>query len=156
MDYENEMKRATINFEAVKLTMRQDKHGFILTLSVHPEDVPESLFRHWVGSRYQVAMVQLDDNEEPIVPKQKTDGERAIARAGLMCKDKDFQIFCAEKYQMEKSEGAFYRVEKEFGEKETSIFVRDYIGVESRKELMDNKEAREKLRELIDMFQEWE
>ena len=74
MDYENEMKRATINFEAVKLTMRQDKHGFILTLSVHPEDVPESLFRHWVGSRYQVAMVQLDDNEEPVIPKEKTDG----------------------------------------------------------------------------------
>ena len=155
MDYENQMKRATINFEAVKLTMRQDKHGFILTLSVHPDEVPESLFRDWVGSRYQVAMVQLDDNEQPVVPKEKTEGERAIARAGLMCKDADFQNFCAEKYQMEKSEDAFYRVEKEFGEKETAVYVRDYIGIESRKELMDNKEAREKLRELIDQFNEW-
>ena len=97
MDYEDEIKRATINFEAVKISMRQDKHGHILVLSVHPEDVPESLFRSWVGSRFQVAMVQLDDNEEPIVPKQKTDGERAIARAGLMCKDKDFQRFVGER-----------------------------------------------------------
>ena len=56
---------------------------------------------------------------------------------------------------MEKSEDAFYRVEKEFGEKETAVYVRDYIGIESRKELMDNKEAREKLRELIDQFSEW-
>jgi len=150
MDYENQMKRATINFEAVKLTMRQDKHGFILTLSVHPDDVPESLFRDWVGSRYQVAMVQLDDNEEPIVPKEKTEGERAVARAGLMCKDTDFQDFVAQRCGFQQG------VSTEFGEKETSVYVRDYIGVESRKELMDNKEAREKLRELIDQFsEEW-
>ena len=144
MDYEDEIKRATINFEAVKLTMRQDKHGFILTLSVHPEDVPESLFRDWVGSRYQVAMVQLDDNEEPIVPKQKTDGERAIARAGLMCKDKDFQRFVGERCGF-----------IDFTEEETVAYVRKYIGVKSRKELMDNKEARDKLSELVDMFKEW-
>ena len=150
MDYENQMKRATINFEAVKLTMRQDKHGFILTLSVHTDDVTESLFRDWVGSRYQVAMVHLDDNEEPIVPKQKTEGERAVERAGLMCKDTDFQDFVAQRCEFQQG------VSTEFGEKETSVYVRDYIGVESRKELMDNKEAREKLRELIDQFsEEW-
>ena len=144
MDYEDEIKRATINFEAVKISMRQDKHGHILVLSVHPEDVPESLFRDWVGSRYQVAMVQLDDNEEPIVPKQKTDGERAIARAGLMCKDKDFQRFVGERCGF-----------IDFTEAETVAYVREYIGVESRKELMDNKEARDKLSELVDMFKEW-
>ena len=150
MDYEDEIKRATINFEAVKISMRQDKHGHILVLSVHPEDVPESLFRSWVGSRFQVAMVQLDDNEEPIVPKQKTEGERAVARAGLMCKDTDFQDFVAQRCEFQQG------VSTEFGEKETSVYVRDYIGVESRKELMDNKEAREKLRELIDQFsEEW-
>ena len=95
-------------------------------------------------------MVQLDDNEEPIVPKEKTEGERAVARAGLMCKDTDFQDFVAQRCEFQQG------VSTEFGEKATSVYVRDYIGVESRKELMDNKEAREKLRELIDQFsEEW-
>ncbi len=144
MDYEDEIKRATINFEAVKISMRQDKHEHILVLSVHPEDVPESLFRSWVGSRFKVAMVQLDDNEEPVVPKQKTDGERAIARAGLMCKDKEFQSFVCERC-------GFIDVTEE----ETVAYVRKYVVVKSRKELMDNKEARDKLSELVDMFKEW-
>jgi hypothetical protein len=66
-----------------------------------------------------------------------------------MCKDTDFQNFVAEKCEFQQG------VSTEFGEKETSVYVRDFIGVESRKELMDNKEAREKLRELIDQFSEW-
>ena len=50
-DYETQYEKATVNFEAVKIAMRQDKNGYVLTLSVHPDDVPESLLRNWVGSR---------------------------------------------------------------------------------------------------------
>ena len=66
-----------------------------------------------------------------------------------MCKDTDFQDFVAQRCGFQQG------VSTEFGEKETSVYVRDYIGVESRKELMDNKEARDKLSELVDMFKEW-
>ena len=61
-----------------------------------------------------------------------------------MCKDKDFQRFVGERCGF-----------IDFTEAETVAYVREYIGVESRKELMDNKEARDKLSELVDMFKEW-
>jgi hypothetical protein len=31
-DYEEQMKRATINFESVKIAIRQDKNGYILRI----------------------------------------------------------------------------------------------------------------------------
>tara|TARA_R110002033_G_scaffold164286_1_gene201564 strand:+ start:159 stop:743 length:585 start_codon:yes stop_codon:yes gene_type:complete len=142
-DYEEQMKRATINFESVKIAIRQDKNGYILTLAVHPNDIPDSLLRDWVGSRYQVAMVLLNDQDEPVVPKNKTDGEKAVAKAGLLCRERGFQLFMADKHDKAEWELEGYGVE------ETAQLLRYDLNIKSRSELMDNKEAREKLEELL-------
>ncbi len=55
-----------MNFEAVKVAIKQDKTGYILTLSVHPDEVPEDLLRDFVGARYGVAMVRVNSDESPV------------------------------------------------------------------------------------------
>ena len=61
-----EIRDAAINFEAVKISLKQDKTGIILTLAIHPNEVPPSLFTDWVGSRYVAALVKLDDEDKPM------------------------------------------------------------------------------------------
>ena len=67
----NEVRDAAVNFEAVKISMSQDRNGITLRLSLHPNECPPSLHTDWVGSRYMVAMVKLNDQEEPVVPEQE-------------------------------------------------------------------------------------
>ena len=65
------IKEMAMSFEAVQSYMRKDVKGVNITLVIHPEDVPEDLFRQPTESRYQVAMVLIDDQEQPVMPKIK-------------------------------------------------------------------------------------
>ena len=55
----------SINFEAVKTSMMQDKNGTNIRLTIHPNDVPPQLHKDWVGSRYMVVMVKLNEDGTP-------------------------------------------------------------------------------------------
>jgi hypothetical protein len=56
----------TSQFEAVKVAIKQDKTGYVLTLSIHPDEIPEEVMRDFVGARYQVVMVRLNGEEKPM------------------------------------------------------------------------------------------
>tara|TARA_E500000318_G_scaffold70766_1_gene65582 strand:+ start:361 stop:648 length:288 start_codon:yes stop_codon:yes gene_type:complete len=56
---------SNINFEAVKTSMMQDKNGTNIRLTIHPNDVPQDLHKDWVGSRYMVVMVKLNEDGTP-------------------------------------------------------------------------------------------
>jgi len=76
-----DLRAAAIKFEGVKLGMSQSKDGHVFRLSVHPNDTPEDLMRHPVGARYMVALVRLDDHDQPMTPaKQEAPAERATSR----------------------------------------------------------------------------
>lgn len=62
---EKEKKVSNINFEAVKTSMMQDKNGTNIRLTIHPNDVPPQLHKDWVGSRYMVVMVKLNEDGTP-------------------------------------------------------------------------------------------
>ena len=62
---EEEKKVSNINFEAVKTSMMQDKNGTNIRLTIHPNDVPPELHKDWVGSRYMVVMVKLNEDGTP-------------------------------------------------------------------------------------------
>ncbi len=47
-----------LQFEARKVALKQDRTGFILTLSLHPDEVPEEILRDFVGARYACAVVR--------------------------------------------------------------------------------------------------
>ena len=62
---EEEKKIEGVSFEAVKTSMMQDKNGTNIKLTIHPNDVPQDLHKDWVGSRYMVVMVQVNEDGTP-------------------------------------------------------------------------------------------
>ena len=72
------IREMAMAFEAKKISMRQDGKGIYITLSIHPSDVPVDLLSQPVGSRYQMAMVLLDDHDRPVKPRDMDEGDRAV------------------------------------------------------------------------------
>ena len=62
---EEEKKIEGVSFEAVKTSMMQDKNGTNIKLTIHPNDVPPELHKDWVGSRYMVVMVKVNEGGTP-------------------------------------------------------------------------------------------
>jgi hypothetical protein len=54
-----------LQFEARKVALKQDRTGYVLTLSLHPDEIPVELLRDFVGSRYACALVRIQDDESP-------------------------------------------------------------------------------------------
>ena len=128
---------AAIAVECVKVAMSQTKDGVKLVLVIHPNDTTNDLFTHPVGSRYQAAFVLLDDENKPVMPKHKTDGERAVVSAGMLCRQPDFQKWMVESgHALEASE-------------EAAINGLHYLcGINSRANLRTNKDALQRFTEL--------
>ena len=76
-----------LQFEARKVALKQDRTGFILTLSLHPDEVPEEILRDFVGARYACAVVRIQDDESP------TEYNNRVAKAGRLCREEDFQFY---------------------------------------------------------------
>ena len=74
-----------LQFEARKVALKQDRTGFILTLAMHPDEVPEEILRDFVGTRYACAVVRIQDDESP------TQYDNRVQKAGMLCRDPDFQ-----------------------------------------------------------------
>jgi hypothetical protein len=134
----------TLQFEGVKVALKQDKTGYVLTLSMHPDDIPEDLLRDFVGARYQVVMVRLDGNEEPMDRQNEYEGDRAIRIAGLLCRDPKFWAYLYEDNQI-----------LEAKEKEATDWLRDYLNIPSRSELKTNPQARILLDKIHKEYNAW-
>jgi transposase len=134
----------TLQFEGVKVALKQDKTGYVLTLSMHPDDIPEDLLRDFVGSRYQVVMVRLDQNDQPLDRQEEYQGDRAVRIAGILCKDPKFWKY-------------LYSEEQIFDEdmEDATEWVRNYLNVPSRSDLKTNREAQILLDRLHREYQEW-
>lgn len=131
----------TLQFEAVKIALKQDKTGYVLTLNVHPEDVPVDLMRDYVGARYQVVMVRLNDENRPMNRDQEYQRD-PVRTAGILCRDADFASYLLEIGQIfEKSEQAVID------------WLKQELDVQSRTEL---KEDPAKARRLYTIKQEYE
>lgn len=136
-----DIRDAAIHFEAVKISLKQDKSGFILTTAIHPNDVPESLLRDWVGSRYMVAMVKMDDEDKPIEPPEVAEGKKAVQMAGAMCRERKFQDFLVENC------GAL-----DASEESAAEALCEVLGINSRTELRKDAAARKQFHEIVDQF----
>jgi hypothetical protein len=134
----------TLQFEGVKVSLKQDKTGYVLNLSLHPDDIPEDLLRDYVGSRYQVVMVRIDQNEQPMDRQANFEGDKAVRTAGILCKDPKFWKY-------------LYSQEHIFDEDmdDATEWVRSYLNVESRSDLKTNHEARILLERLNREYQAW-
>lgn len=142
------IKGSAIGFEAVKVSMSQDKNGIILRLNVHPNDCPKELHTDWVGTRYMVAMVRLNEDDTPD-DRGYVAIQRLIASAGLLCRNKDFFAFL-----VGCGMASHTTVAAEMEEQAKSA-VRAYCGIASRSEFKDNEDARGRFEKLRGAFREW-
>ena len=83
-------ERNTLQFECVKIAMAQDKSGHILKLSIHPNDLPKDLVLDPLGARYVAVLARLNDQDEVVQPKEKTEGDKAVDVAGLLSRNSRF------------------------------------------------------------------
>jgi plasmid maintenance system antidote protein VapI len=134
----------TINFEAVKVALKQDKEGYVLTLRIHPDDLQDELMRDFIGSRYQVVMVRLNENEEPMNREADLGGAKAVRIAGMLCRDPKFWDYLHQDVQI-----------IEASEKEATEWLRNYLNVQSRSDIKTNTDAQKLLDKLNKEFKEW-
>lgn len=134
----------TLQFEALKIALKQNKEGYILSLSLHPDDIPEDLLRDFVGSRYQVVMVRINGDEQPLDREDEHGGQKSVRLAGLLCREKDFWEWLHQDDQIFVPD-----------EKEATEWLRNATGVQSRSELKTNADARKHLERINKEFLKW-
>ena len=142
------IRDSAMGFEAVKVSMSQDRNGIILRLNVHPNDCPPELHTDWVGTRYMVAMVRLNDEDEPETREEIKRVEKMIASAGLLCRNQEFGEYLHER-------GLIDDVDPFKIEEAAVDAVRKYCGIKSRSEFVDNPDARNKFEALREEFRQW-
>lgn len=145
-----DVKKTAMGFEAVKVSMSQNRDGIILRLSVHPNDCPPELHTDWVGSRYMVGMQKIDDFDQPDVRTEQKHIEKMISSAGLLCRNEAFWEFL-EQTQMDAWDGK----PTVDSEEDAVAVVYKICGIKSRTELRTNDYARQWFEELRKEFIEW-
>ncbi len=75
-----ELARANaIQVEAKKHALRQQQDGcWIMTLRVHPNDMPEQIMKAAMGTRYMMALVEIGDDEQPLPPHPAVAAPRPV------------------------------------------------------------------------------
>lgn len=119
-----------MQFEARKVALKQDRTGFVLTLSVHPDEFPEELLRDFVGARYACAVVRINDDETPVNYKNR------VQQAAMLCKNPAFQQFMNTE-----------------GENATARALCSYLGIDSRTELNGNSLAQSLFDDLVAKYE---
>ena len=133
----------TLQFEAVKVALKQDKTGIILTLNVHPDEVPYPLVKDFVGARYQVVMVRLDDTNRPMNRDMEYQRD-AVRAAGMLCRNDRFAKFLLETGQI-------------FEETQSAVidWLKSELDITSRTELKENREASRRFWTIKEEFELW-
>lgn len=119
-----------LQFEARKIALKQDRTGYVLTLCLHPDEIPEELLRDFVGARYACALVRIQDDESP------TPYTNRVQKAALLCKQTNFQDFM-----------------NAINEDMAARNLCKRCGIQSRSELNGNAEAQEKFDDIVHDFE---
>jgi hypothetical protein len=133
----------TLQFEAVKIAMKQDKTGIILTLNIHPDELPIELMRDFVGARYQVVMVRLNDVDKPMSRDAEYNRD-PVRTAAMLCRDKQFAQYLFKKDEI-------------FEEKEADVveWLKGELDIESRTELKEDQQKAKKFWSIYEEYQRW-
>lgn len=127
-----------LQFEARKIALKQDRTGYVLTLSIHPDEVPEEILRDFVGARYACALVRIQDDETP------TQYVNRVQKAGMLCRNPAFQEFIAERL-----------VGHSVNEDQAAAALCKQCGITSRSELNGNAQAQETFDAIVLDFENW-
>ena len=128
-----------LQFEARKVALKQDRTGYVLTLGLHPDEIPEELLRDFVGARYGCALVRIQDDESPTAYSNR------VKTAGMICRDPLFQQFMSERYHIDLDD-----------ESETAAVLCDKCRIDSRSQLNGDSVAQSIFDEIVTAFGLWQ
>jgi hypothetical protein len=145
-----EIREATVVFEALKSRMYQNKDGHYLTLKIHRDDI---------NCRYYVTVTPIGDDERPAPHRVRSRGETVVAEAGKLSRSTEFQSFLIDTGYIREQDlyptEADYPNVDEYKEDITAQFVRCYLKVKSRAELKFNEIALKEWEKLRSEYDEW-
>jgi len=134
----------TIQFECLKVALKQDKTGYILTVSIHPDMIPEALLRDYVGARYQAVLVRLDSNEQPMDRQDEFAADRSIRISGMLGRNPEFWEYL---FSLGEISTKDYETAKQW--------MRFHLEIESLSYLKTNVLAQTKLDKLYRDYTSW-
>lgn len=133
-----------IPLEIKKDAMRQTQSGdWKVTFTVQAADMDQRLTSAAMGTRFQAALVEIGDNEEPKGRMNWRDMPPA-AQAGIRCDEQRFHDFLAVEY-------GYTGITSEHA----AETVRGICGVKSRSELSSNHKARVIWHQLDAQYLQW-
>src|SRR6516162_7119829 len=90
--------------EALKVALKQEAEGYMLTLRIKPEELPETVILANVNARFAVAFSEIGDDEQlkpkPVEVKSKRQRNSNVMRAGIVCGEPAFQKFLETKKRL--------------------------------------------------------
>ena len=150
---------AAMEIECKKDRLAQNQDGtWKLTLTVAPDGLPDAVMKASPGIRYRAFFVEVDDQEEPVKhapapserPRERFVDKRLSAQAGIRCADPRFWKFIYE-YDQSLYEG----IDANGDVEAAAEFVRQYCGVDSRRDLDNFTAAGGTWTGLNAEFEEW-
>ena len=121
-------------------------NGMTVTFQLDP-NLPDHPFKGvpWGkgGQRFAMALAKIADDE---TVEEKTAGEKAVIRAGILCKDPEFQ-----RWLMSLSEGIWVLPE----ESSAAHFLYKHCEILSRRELAFDPDALGKFNELVQKYMDY-
>lgn len=131
----------TSQFEAIKIALKQDKEGMVLTLRIHPDELCESIIRDFCGARYQTVMVRIGDDERPL---NRDNFSEIVKLAGMLPRNSDFRKWLV-------NEGHVFNDDED----EAADWIRSHCKIKSRTALATDQAAAARLRQINQEFQAW-
>lgn len=146
-----------LHVEAKLHAFRKTQDGVVVSFVVSPIDIPPALALDPLGTRYMLALAQIGDDEQPVPPagnpqpqaqeptqppsrreepkeRRPWDSLSPQQQAGILCADKGFQ-----KWVCNQAGETWWGRDLE---EQAASWLRERLGVQSRRELADNAEAR--------------
>ena len=134
----------TSQFEARKIALKQTKEGHVLSLAIHPDEIPDEILRDFVGARYMVVMVRLADAEVPMVRAEEYAGSKLVKQAGMLCRDRQFWDYLHD-------QGLIFERKEDVA----VDWLCNYLNVASRTELKTNERAQYLFEQLNEEYKKW-
>lgn len=149
MTHEAAIARANaIPLEVKKDGLVQRSDGsWVVRFRIHPNDMRPELAQAAMGSRWMMALVEINEDETPV--QRNAAGERLVQRAGILCSDRQFQNFLRTEWPMnwEQSEGS--------EQDRAAIVLRGICEVQSRKEFATNAKATAAFENVTAKYEGW-
>lgn len=171
----NRARELATNCEAKKHGYRQTQDGVVVSFVLHPQQVPETLAIAPLGTRYVLALVEVDDNEEPkggeaaeqrhvdTAPRSPTPAGGAHKswdelspqqQAGILCNEPPFYSYiynnCCHPSIHQSVDDASTMQEA------AAIIVREYCGVGSRKDIRRGHVSGVHWDDLVSRYRAWQ